>query len=259
MKALMFVLYIVCYISFINESWICTVLLLISFGFPLLMAVQSMFMQMHGLLPTDRCLKLGIQAKEAGLPPGVLNIVSGYGPSAAAAALASHMDDDKLALTGSTNTGQIVLGLDVKSNLKPVTLELGGKSPFIVCEDAHVDEAVDLAHDALFFNQGQCCCAGSRTFVHERVYDEFVEKAKARALKRVVGDPLRKGVEQGPQVDSEQFDKIFKYIGSVVDGGATLETGGQRFGSIEYYIQPTVFSNVQDDMLIATDEIFGPV
>ncbi|MFS7987970.1 putative aldehyde dehydrogenase (NAD(+)) [Helianthus anomalus] len=194
----------------------------------------------------------------AGLPPGVLNIVSGYGPSAVAA-LASHMDDDKLALTGSTNTGQIVLGLDVKSNLKPVTLELGGKSPFIVCEDANVDEAVDLAHDAMFFNQGQCCCAGSRTFVHERVYDEFVIKAKARSLKRVVGDPLRKGVEQGPQVDSEQFDKILKYIGSGVDGGATLETGGQRFGSIGYYIQPTVFSNVQDDMLIATDEIFGPV
>ncbi|KAJ0469592.1 putative phenylacetaldehyde dehydrogenase [Helianthus annuus] len=195
---------------------------------------------------------------EAGLPPGVLNIVSGYGPSAGAA-LASHMDVDKLAFTGSTNTGQIVLGLAAKSNLKPVTLELGGKSPFIVCEDANVDEAVDLAHDALFFNQGQCCCAGSRTFVHERVYDEFVEKAKARALKRVVGDPFRKGVEQGPQVDSEQFDKILKYIRSGVDGGATLETGGQRFGSNGYYIQPTVFSNVQDDMLIATDEIFGPV
>ncbi|KAM0009269.1 putative aldehyde dehydrogenase (NAD(+)) [Helianthus debilis subsp. tardiflorus] len=112
-----------------------------------------------------------------------------------------------------------------------MTLELGGKSPFIVCEDANVDEAVDvdLAHDALFFNQGQCC-AGSRTFVHERVYDKFVEKAKARALKRVVGGPFRKGVEQGPQVDSEQFDKILKYIGYGVDGGATLETGGQRFG-----------------------------
>ncbi|KAI7741379.1 hypothetical protein M8C21_000839 [Ambrosia artemisiifolia] len=195
---------------------------------------------------------------EAGLPPGVLNIVSGYGPSAGAA-LASHMDVDKLAFTGSTQTGKIVLGLAAKSNLKPVTLELGGKSPFIVCEDANVDEAVDLAHAALFYNQGQCCCAGSRTFVHERVYDEFVEKAKARALKRVVGDPFRKGVEQGPQVDSEQFDKILKYIKSGVDSGATLETGGQRFGSNGYYVQPTVFSNVQDDMLIAKDEIFGPV
>ncbi|MFS7912137.1 putative aldehyde dehydrogenase domain, aldehyde/histidinol dehydrogenase [Helianthus anomalus] len=187
----------------------------------------------------------------AGLPPGVLNIVSGYGPSACAA-LASHMDVDKLPFTRSTNTSQIVLGLAAKSNLKPVMLELGGKSPFIVCEDANVDEAVDLAHDALFFNQGQCCCAGSRTFVHERVYDEFVEKAKARALKRVVGDPFRKGVEQGPQVDSEQIevdseqiDKILKYIRSGVDGGATLETRGQRFGSNGCYIQSTVFSNVQ--------------
>ncbi|PWA57942.1 delta l-pyrroline-5-carboxylate synthetase [Artemisia annua] len=195
---------------------------------------------------------------EAGLPPGVLNIVSGYGPTAGAA-IASHMDVDKLAFTGSTETGQIVLGLAARSNLKPVTLELGGKSPFIVCEDANVDEAVDLAHAALFYNQGQCCCAGSRTFVHERVYDEFIEKAKARAVNRVVGDPFRKGVDQGPQVDSEQFDKILKYIRSGVDSGATLETGGERFGSKGYYIQPTVFSNVQDDMLIAKDEIFGPV
>ncbi|KAL7615098.1 hypothetical protein Lser_V15G07741 [Lactuca serriola] len=195
---------------------------------------------------------------EAGLPPGVLNVVSGYGPSAGAA-LASHMDVDKLAFTGSTETGKIVLGLAAKSNLKPVTLELGGKSPFIVCEDANVDEAVDLAHNALFYNQGQCCCAGSRTYVHERVYDEFVEKAKARAFQRVVGDPFKKGVEQGPQVDSDQFEKILKYIRSGVDNGATLETGGERFGSKGYYIQPTVFSNVQDDMLIAKDEIFGPV
>lgn len=93
--------------------------------------------------------------------------------------------------------------------------------------------------------KGQCCCAGSRTFVHERVYDEFVEKAKARALQRVVGDPFKTGVEQGPQVDSEQFDKILKYIKSGVDSGATLEAGGERFGSNGYYIQPTVFSNVQ--------------
>ncbi|THG09997.1 hypothetical protein TEA_009985 [Camellia sinensis var. sinensis] len=195
---------------------------------------------------------------EAGLPPGVLNVISGFGPTAGAA-LASHMDVDKLAFTGSTDTGKIVLGLAAKSNLKPVTLELGGKSPVIVCEDADVDTAVELAHLALFFNQGQCCCAGSRTFVHERVYDEFIEKAKALALKRVVGDPFKKGVEQGPQIDSEQFKKILKYIRSGIEGGATLESGGERFGSKGYYIQPTVFSNVQDNMLIAKDEIFGPV
>ncbi|VAI72911.1 unnamed protein product [Triticum turgidum subsp. durum] len=147
---------------------------------------------------------------EAGLPEGVLNIVSGFGPTAGAA-LASHMDVDK------------------------------------------------LAHFALFFNQGQCCCAGSRTFVHERVYDEFVEKSKARALKRVVGDPFRKGVEQGPQIDDEQFKKILRYIKSGVDSGATLVTGGDKLGDKGYYIQPTIFSDVQDGMKIAQEEIFGPV
>ncbi|MQL77241.1 hypothetical protein Taro_009648 [Colocasia esculenta] len=205
-------------------------------------------------------------ALEAGLPPGVLNIISGFGPTAGAA-LASHMDVDKgfadylpkLAFTGSTDTGKIVLELAARSNLKPVTLELGGKSPFIVCEDADVEKAAELAHFALFFNQGQCCCAGSRTFVHEKVYDEFLEKARARALNRVVGDPFKKGVEQGPQIDEDQFNKIMHYIKSGLAGGATLESGGERFGNKGYYIQPTVFSNVKDDMLIAKDEIFGPV
>ncbi|ESW29462.1 hypothetical protein PHAVU_002G072100 [Phaseolus vulgaris] len=195
---------------------------------------------------------------EAGLPPGVLNVISGFGPTAGAA-IASHMNIDKLAFTGSTDTGKVVLELAAKSNLKPVTLELGGKSPFIVCEDADVDEAVELAHFALFFNQGQCCCAGSRTFVHERVYDEFIEKARARALKRAVGDPFKGGIEQGPQIDSEQFQKILKYIRSGVESGATLETGGDRFGNSGFYVQPTVFSNVKDDMLIAKETIFGPV
>ncbi|KAF5476834.1 hypothetical protein F2P56_003529 [Juglans regia] len=195
---------------------------------------------------------------EAGLPPGVLNIVSGFGPTAGAA-LASHMDVDKLAFTGSTDTGKIVLELAARSNLKPVTLELGGKSPFIVCEDADIDRAVELAHFALFFNQGQCCCAGSRTYVHERIYDEFIEKSKARATRRVVGDPFKKGVEQGPQIDAEQFDKVLRYIRSGIQSNATLECGGDRLGSKGYFIQPTVFSNVQDDMLIAKDEIFGPV
>ncbi|XP_031405387.1 aldehyde dehydrogenase family 2 member B4, mitochondrial isoform X1 [Punica granatum] len=195
---------------------------------------------------------------EAGLPPGVLNIVSGFGPTVGAA-LASHMDVDKLAFTGSTETGKIVLELAARSNLKPVTLELGGKSPFIVCEDADVDKAVELAHFALFFNQGQCCCAGSRTYVHERVYDEFLEKAKARAMRRIVGDPFKQGTEQGPQIDSEQFQKVLRYIKAGIESDATLECGGERFGSKGYFVQPTVFSNVQDDMLIAKDEIFGPV
>ncbi|KAK4423819.1 Aldehyde dehydrogenase family 2 member B7, mitochondrial [Sesamum alatum] len=159
---------------------------------------------------------------EAGLPDGVLNVISGYGPTAGAA-LCNHMDVDK-----------------------PVTLELGGKSPFIVCEDADVDKAVEVAHFALFFNQGQCCCAGSRTFVHEKVYDEFVAKAKERAMKRNVGDPFKTGMEQGPQIDVKQFNKILKYINYGKECGATLETGGDRFGTKGYYIRPTVFSNVQE-------------
>lgn len=195
---------------------------------------------------------------EAGLPPGVLNVISGYGPTAGAA-IARHMDIDKVAFTGSTSTGQAVLELASKSNLKPVTLELGGKSPFIVCKDADVDQAVELAHFALFFNQGQCCCAGSRTFVHESIHDEFVEKAKARCLSRVVGDPFRKGVEQGPQIDREQFNKVMGYIKSGRESGAKLVTGGDQIGTKGFYIMPTIFSEVKDDMGIATDEIFGPV
>ncbi|KAL5723677.1 aldehyde dehydrogenase (NAD(+)) [Ranunculus cassubicifolius] len=196
--------------------------------------------------------------QEAGVPPGVVNVISGFGHTAGAA-ICSHMDVDKLAFTGSTSVGKIVLEMASKSNLKPVTLELGGKSPFIVCADADIDLAVAQAHSAVFFNQGQCCCAGSHTFVHESVYDEFVEKSKALALKRVVGDPFKSGVDQGPQIDSDQFEKILKYIKSGVDSGATLESGGERFGTKGYYVSPTVFSNVQDDMLIAQDEIFGPV
>ncbi|XP_078160171.1 benzaldehyde dehydrogenase, mitochondrial-like [Carex rostrata] len=195
---------------------------------------------------------------EAGLPDGVLNVVSGFGPKAGSA-LAGHMDVDKIAFTGSTATGKIIQELAAKSNIKAVTLELGGKSPFIVMDDADVDQAVELAHFAIFFNQGQCCCAGSRTFVHERLYDEFVEKAKARALKRVVGDPFKEGVEQGPQIDNKQLNKILGYIKSGIDSGATLVTGGERAGTKGFYVQPTVFSDVKDEMTIAQEEIFGPV
>ncbi|XP_008793883.3 aldehyde dehydrogenase family 2 member B7, mitochondrial-like [Phoenix dactylifera] len=169
------------------------------------------------------------------------------------------MEVDKIAFTGSTATGKTILELAAKSNLKSVALELGGKSPMIIMDDADVDQAVELAHFALFFNQGQCCCSGSRTFVHERVYDVFVEKAKARALKRIVGDPFKHGVEQGPQIDEKQFDKILGYIKSGIDSGATLIAGGDRFGSKGYFIQPTVFADVKDGMKIAQNEIFGPV
>ncbi len=146
-----------------------------------------------------------------------------------------------------------------KSNLKPVTLELGGKSPNIIFADVDLDDAVEGAHMGLFANQGQSCCAGSRVFVDKTVYDRFVEKSVARAEKRVVGDPSDPATELGPLVDQTQFDKVMSYIDSGRGDGATLACGGDRIGNRGYFIRPTVFSNVQDEMKIAREEIFGPV
>jgi aldehyde dehydrogenase (NAD+) len=146
-----------------------------------------------------------------------------------------------------------------KSNLKGVTLELGGKSPNIIFEDTDLDEAVEGAHIGLFSNQGQVCCAGSRVFVEETIYEQFVEKSVARARKRVVGDPFDPRTEQGPQVDRAQFDRVMSYIESGQSEGATLACGGKRLGDRGYFIEPTVFADVQDGMKIAREEIFGPV
>lgn len=145
-----------------------------------------------------------------------------------------------------------------QSNLKRVTLELGGKSAAIVCEDADIDKAVEEVHFALFFNQGQVCCAASRIFVHENVYDEFVEKSVKLAKKRRVGDPFTT-VDQGPQVNETQFKKIMNYIDIGRSEGATLMTGGNRVGTEGYYVEPTVFADVTDGMAISQEEIFGPV
>lgn len=195
---------------------------------------------------------------EAGFPPGVINVLSGYGPTAGQA-ISRHMDIDKVAFTGSTDIGRLIQIASGESNLKPVTLELGGKSPLVVFEDADLDKAVQIADLGLFLNVGQCCCAGSRLFVHEKVYDKFIEKAKAVVTKKVVGDPFNKDTTAGPQVDKAQFDKIMKYIESGKKQGAKLVTGGERVGDKGYFIQPTIFADVKDDMEIAKDEIFGPV
>ena len=196
--------------------------------------------------------------KEAGFPPGVVNVVPGYGPTAGGA-LTAHPDVDKVAFTGSTEVGQIVKQAAGASNLKRVTLELGGKSPNIVLADADIDYAVETSHFAVFFNQGQCCCAGTRTFVHESIYDEFVKKSVARSRRRKVSDPMDDDCEQGPQIDQEQFDKIMDLIESGKREGAKLEYGGKRVGDTGFFIEPTVFSDVKDDMRIAKEEIFGPV
>jgi aldehyde dehydrogenase (NAD+) len=195
---------------------------------------------------------------EAGFPPGVINVVNGFGETAGAA-LTSHMDVNKIAFTGSTEVGKLIMAAAAKSNLKRVSLELGGKSPIVVFPDVDLDEAVTICYNAIFPNMGQCCCAGSRTFVHEKIYDQFVKKATAMASARKVGNPFDEGVDQGPQVSQEQFDKVMELVESGKKEGASLKCGGGKWGTEGYFVEPTVFADVTDDMRIAKEEIFGPV
>ena len=203
-------------------------------------------------------MRVGELIVEAGFPEGVVNMLPGYGPTAGQA-IARHMDVDKVAFTGSTEVGHLIMEAAAQTNLKRVTLELGGKSPNIVFADADMDQAIEGSHFALFFNQGQCCCAGSRLFVERKAYDQFVERSADRARRRTVGDPFDPNTEQGPQVDRDQFDKVMSYIDAGKREGAKLVCGGGRVGDRGYFVQPTVFSDVQDHMKISREEIFGPV
>ncbi len=204
-------------------------------------------------------LRIAKLAQEVGFPDGVINVVPGYGPTAGAA-LSSHMDVDKIAFTGETSTGKLVMTAAAQSNLKRVSLELGGKSPNVVFADADMDAAVDGAYMGLFFNQGQCCVAGSRVFVEERAYDEFVHKIAAKAKGRKTGDPFDPSTEQGPQVSAEQMHRVNGYIDAGKKDGAKVVAGGDTTNRAKgYFVQPTVFADVQDEMTIAREEIFGPV
>lgn len=202
-------------------------------------------------------LRVAELIKEAGFPAGVVNMLPGYGETAGQA-LVAHKDVDKIAFTGSTEVGKLIMR-EAASTLKRVTLELGGKSPFIVLEDADIDAALAGAHIGLFLNQGQCCCAGSRIFVHESIYDKFVKRSAELAAQRRVGNPFDKETRQGPQVSQEQFDKVMGYVEAGKRENANLMAGGNRVGEKGYFIEPTVFADVQDDMTIAREEIFGPV
>ncbi|HEX4610061.1 MAG TPA: aldehyde dehydrogenase family protein [Urbifossiella sp.] len=203
-------------------------------------------------------LRVARLAQDVGFPDGVINVVPGYGPTAGAA-LSGHPDVDKIAFTGETGTGKIVMKAAADSNLKRVSLELGGKSPNVVFADADLDAAVEGAYFGLFFNQGQCCVAGSRLFVEDRVYDEFVHKMTAKAKTRRVGDPFDPTTEQGPQVSGEQMDRVLGYIDAGNREGAKRLVGGGRVGDRGYFVEPTVFVDVKDEMTIAREEIFGPV
>ncbi len=203
-------------------------------------------------------LRVGELVQEAGFPSGVVNLLPGFGPTAGQA-ITRHPQIDKVAFTGSTEVGRLIMEGAAQSNLKRVTLELGGKSPNIVFADADLDAAVEGAYFGLFFNQGQCCCAGSRLFVERAIHERFVERVLQKAKARKVGDPFDLATEQGPQVSDEQFQKVMGYIDSGRQAGAQLLCGGGRIGDRGYFIEPTVFDNVQDDMQIAREEVFGPV
>ncbi|KJZ80481.1 Aldehyde dehydrogenase [Hirsutella minnesotensis 3608] len=196
--------------------------------------------------------------KEAGFPPGVFNLLSGFG-KVAGAAMSSHMDIDKIAFTGSTVIGRTIMKAAAASNLKKVTLELGGKSPNIVFNDADIEQTISWVNFGIYYNHGQCCCAGTRIFVQEGVYDKFLEAFKKRAAANRVGDPFDEKTFQGPQVSQLQYDRIMGYIKAGKDEGAKVEVGGERHGDKGYFIQPTIFSNVKPDMKIMQEEIFGPV
>lgn len=239
---------------------------IIPWNFPLLMAAWkwgpalaagcTLVMKPAEQTPLS-CLRLGELAMEAGFPKGVINIVPGYGPTAGAS-LVKHPEVDKIAFTGEHRTAQIIMA-DAAQTLKRLTFELGGKSPNIILADCDLDAAVAGTEFGLFFNQGQCCCAGSRVFVEEAIHEAFVEKLVKRAKGRRLGDPFDPTTTQGPQVDQAQFDKILGYIDKGVEEGAKCLTGGRRWGKKGFYVEPTVFDRVTDEMAIAREEIFGPV
>ncbi|HWO97919.1 MAG TPA: aldehyde dehydrogenase family protein [Bacillus sp. (in: firmicutes)] len=204
-------------------------------------------------------LELAKLFQEVGIPDGVINVVPGFGATAGDA-LVSHPGIDKIAFTGSTRTGQLIMQAASK-NLKPVSLELGGKSPNIIFEDASLEDAVNMSAFGIYFAQGQVCAAGSRLFVQESVYDRFMDMFVKKAQSIRVGNPLESTTQMGPQVSAQQLKQIEKYVAAGLDEGANLVTGGQRFKEAGkgYYFTPTVFENVTNEMTIAREEIFGPV
>ncbi|KAF8654313.1 hypothetical protein AX16_003540 [Volvariella volvacea WC 439] len=205
-------------------------------------------------------LRIAELFNEAGFPPGVVNIVNGYGHTVGQA-ITEHPLIEKVSFTGSTVTGRRILKASADSNIKDVSLELGGKSPTIIFDDANLEQAVKWAAHGIFFNMGQGCICGSRIFVQEGIYDEFLEKftAIAQQLTQATGDPFASTTQHGPQVSQTQFDRIMGYINSGKADGATVHYGGERHGDQGYFIKPTIFTNAHKDMKIVKEEIFGPV
>jgi phenylacetaldehyde dehydrogenase len=239
---------------------------IIPWNFPLLMAAWKL----GPALATGNCVVLkpaeqtsltalrlaGLMA-EAGVPDGVVNVVTGFGETAGAA-LAAHPDVDKVAFTGSTEVGKLIVAAAGASNLKKLTLELGGKSPNIVFDDAG-PAAIEGAANAIFFNHGQCCVAGSRLYVQQDKFDEVLDGVAAIAKSIKMGPGMEPGTQMGPLVSDEQFRRVSGFLESGKADGATALAGGGRYGDRGYFIEPTVLTNTRPDMKVVREEIFGPV
>jgi phenylacetaldehyde dehydrogenase len=239
---------------------------IIPWNFPLLMAAWKLGPALATgctvvLKPAEQtplsALRLGELALEAGLPPGVLNIVTGFGETAGAA-LAAHPDVDKIAFTGSTEVGKLIVHA-ASGNLKKVTLELGGKSPNIVFDDADLKQATAGAANAIFFNHGQCCCAGSRLYVEDKIFDKVVEGVSESAKKIRVGPGINPDTNMGPLVSEEQFRRVCGYMEAGMKEGAKAVVGGKKVGNRGYFVEPTVLVNTTPNMKVVQEEIFGPV
>src|SRR5271166_2716855 len=202
-------------------------------------------------------LRLAELIAEAGIPDGVVNVVPGFGETAGAA-LAAHHDVDKVAFTGSTEVGKLILQA-AAGNLKKVSLELGGKSPNVIFDDADLDAAIPGAASAIFFNHGQCCCAGSRLYIEQKVFDEVVEGVADQAKKIKVGPGFEPDTSMGPLVSQEQLNRVCGYLEAGFSEGAKAVVGGGRHGDKGYFVKPTVLVNTNEKMKVVQEEIFGPV
>ena len=239
---------------------------IIPWNFPILLAAWKVAPALAAgntivLKPAEQtplsALRLAQIAEEAGLPPGVLNVVTGFGPTAGGA-LVDHPGVDKIAFTGSTSVGQEIMRR-ASGTLKRLTLELGGKSPNIVFADADLDAAVRGAGNAIFYNKGEVCTAGSRLFVEDALHDTFLDKLSAFTAKLPQGDPLDPKTRLGPQVSEAQMARVLSFVDKGKGEGARLVLGGERAPGKGYFVRPTIFDGVRNDMTIAREEIFGPV
>ncbi len=239
---------------------------IIPWNFPLLMAAWKLGPALATgctvvLKPAEQtplsALRLGELIQEAGFPPGVVNIVTGLGETAGAA-LAAHPGVDKIAFTGSTEVGKLIVKA-AANDLKKVSLELGGKSPNIIMDDADLASAIPGAASAIFFNHGQCCCAGSRLYVHKKHFNKVVDGIAEAASKIKIGPGHAPDTEMGPLVSEEQLNRVMGYLQSGQSEGARAVVGGGRSGDRGYFVQPTVLVDAKPGMKVMDEEIFGPV